>query len=133
MGLPFTVATTTSPGAGTGSKAAGGPTVAGGADEDPHAATTRSTRFSARRISVALHEGEPRHLFADGDHGHADHHHEQRGHVIAPCQVIERLLEEEQAAADQRDGEDLEEVASHVMCLIKTSAAIAPSASATAA
>jgi hypothetical protein len=40
--------------------------------------------------------GEASHLLTDGDHRDADHHDEQRGDVVATCEVVERLLEEEQ-------------------------------------
>jgi hypothetical protein len=47
------------------------------------------------------------------DHGDADHHDEQRGDVVASCEVVERLLEEEHTAADERDSEYFEEVTTH--------------------
>src|SRR5690349_6389838 len=60
--------------------------------------------------SVPLHEREPRHLLADPDHRDPDHHDQHRGDVVASREVVERLLEEEQAAEDERDGETFEEV-----------------------
>src|SRR5262245_16168176 len=109
-GRPSTVAIWTSP-VGLAIIGAGGPDRAGGDAGDPLHAATSTT--SQRICLIALDEGKASHLLADRDHRDAYHHDQQRRDVVAPREVVERLLEEEQTSGDECDGEDFEEVATH--------------------
>src|SRR5262249_38420526 len=65
------------------------------------------------RASFPLNQRQPRELLADGEDGEADPGEDERGDVVALGEIGHALPEEDEASADEEDGEHLEEVSAH--------------------